>query len=191
MVLFTYIARPPPRDTDRSFRKTMKSLIAIAETGMSLVSQDSVTQMTSALFWRATHSSSSTLQVKERVLEIRRDGIDTLGWTQGRDKNARALLTSECKWVPFKQFKVSVLDATLGYWQVRMDKESSKLCTFNTPFGRYRFTRLPFDIKSAPEVFQQTYVRTVWGHWRRKGYNGTLCKRHIVLQVKWPIDWTN
>ena len=62
MVLFTYTARPPPQDTDRSFRKTMKSLIAIAETGMSLVSQDSVTQMTSALFWRVTHSSSSTLQ---------------------------------------------------------------------------------------------------------------------------------
>ena len=57
----------------------MKSLIAIAETGMSLVSQDSGTQMTSALFWRATHSSLSTLQVKERVLGIRRDRIDALG----------------------------------------------------------------------------------------------------------------
>ena len=48
----------------------------------------------------------------------------------------------------------SVLDATSGYWQVKLDEESSKLCTFNTPFGRYRFTRLPFGIKSAPEVFQ-------------------------------------
>ena len=33
-------------------------------------------------------------------------------------------------------------------------EESSKLCAFNTPCGRYRFTRLPFGIKSAPEVFQ-------------------------------------
>ena len=48
----------------------------------------------------------------------------------------------------------SVLDATSGYWQVKLDEASSKLCTFNTPFGRYRFTRLPFGIKSAPEVFQ-------------------------------------
>ena len=48
----------------------------------------------------------------------------------------------------------SVLDDTSGYWQVKLDEESSKLCTFNTPFGRYRFTRLPFGIKSAPEVFQ-------------------------------------
>ena len=48
----------------------------------------------------------------------------------------------------------SVLDATSGYWQVKLDEQSSKLCTFNTPFGRYRFMRLPFGIKSAPKVFQ-------------------------------------
>ena len=48
----------------------------------------------------------------------------------------------------------SVLDATSGYWQVKLDEASSKLCTFNTPYGIYRFTRLPFGIKSAPEVFQ-------------------------------------
>ncbi|XP_062574225.1 uncharacterized protein K02A2.6-like [Saccostrea cucullata] len=37
----------------------------------------------------------------------------------------------------------------------KLDDESSKLCTFNSPFGRYRFTRMPFGIKSAPEVFQR------------------------------------
>lgn len=29
------------------------------------------------------------------------------------------------------------------------------LCTFNTPFGRYQFNRLPFGIASAPEIFQR------------------------------------
>jgi hypothetical protein len=29
----------------------------------------------------------------------------------------------------------------------------SKLCPFKTPFGRYRFTRLPFGINAAPEIF--------------------------------------
>ena len=48
----------------------------------------------------------------------------------------------------------SVLDATSGYWKVKIDEASSKLCTFNTPFGRYRFSRITFGIKSAPEVFQ-------------------------------------
>ena len=47
----------------------------------------------------------------------------------------------------------SVLEAQSAFWQIRLDE--AKLCTFNTPFGRYRFTRLPFGIKSAPEVFQR------------------------------------
>ena len=48
----------------------------------------------------------------------------------------------------------SVLDATSGYWKVKIDEASATLRTFNTPFGRYRFSRIPFGIKSAPEVFQ-------------------------------------
>ncbi|CAC5425541.1 unnamed protein product [Mytilus coruscus] len=38
--------------------------------------------------------------------------------------------------------------------QLRMDKESQLLTTFNSPFGRYCFLRMPFGIKSAQEVFQ-------------------------------------
>ena len=48
---------------------------------------------------------------------------------------------------------LSKLDATSGYWQLKLDEESSKLCTFNTPFGRYRFLRVPFGIVSASEIF--------------------------------------
>ena len=50
----------------------------------------------------------------------------------------------------------STLDLKDGYWQVELDEDSSFLCTFATPFGRYRFTRMPFGIKSASEVFQKT-----------------------------------
>ncbi|XP_021348815.1 uncharacterized protein K02A2.6-like [Mizuhopecten yessoensis] len=55
----------------------------------------------------------------------------------------------------------SKLDATSGFWQMRLDNESSKLCTFNTPFGRYRFMRLPFGVNSAPEVFQRAISEMV------------------------------
>ena len=39
----------------------------------------------------------------------------------------------------------SVADTTKGYRHVELDHESSLLCTFNTPFSRYRFKRLPFS----------------------------------------------
>lgn len=50
----------------------------------------------------------------------------------------------------------TVLDASSGFWQLKLDDDSSRLCTFNTPFGRYRFLRLAFGINSAPEVFHRT-----------------------------------
>ena len=49
----------------------------------------------------------------------------------------------------------SVLDAKNGFWQVQLDSESSYLTTFNTPFGRYRWLRLPFGIKTAPEEYKR------------------------------------
>ena len=56
---------------------------------------------------------------------------------------------------------ISKLDATSGYWQLKLDEESSKLCTFNIPFGRYRFLRVPFGIVSASEIFQRVMSQMV------------------------------
>ena len=44
----------------------------------------------------------------------------------------------------------SILDAKNGFWKLKLDEESSLLCTFNTPIGRYRFARLPFWSKMCP-----------------------------------------
>eukprot|EP00112_Aurelia_sp_Birch-Aquarium-sp1_P023220 Seg683.5 transcript_id=Seg683.5/GoldUCD/mRNA.D3Y31 product="putative protein K02A2.6" protein_id=Seg683.5/GoldUCD/D3Y31 len=52
----------------------------------------------------------------------------------------------------------STLDAKDGFWQVELDKKSSDLCTFNTPFGRYKFLRMPFGILSAAEVLQKKMI---------------------------------
>lgn len=49
----------------------------------------------------------------------------------------------------------SVLDARYSFWQIYLDEASSNLCVFNTPYGRYKFLRMPFGIRSAPEVFQK------------------------------------
>jgi len=37
-------------------------------------------------------------------------------------------------------------------------ENSSKLTTFATPFGRYRFLRLPFDVSNAPKIFHRTFT---------------------------------
>ena len=49
----------------------------------------------------------------------------------------------------------STLDASSGFWAIPLDKESAKLTCFITPYGRFRFERLPFGISSAPEIFHQ------------------------------------
>ncbi len=59
----------------------------------------------------------------------------------------------------FTQFRgarfFSKMDLTMGFWQVMLDEVSSYLCTFSTPYGRYRYLRLPFGISPAPEVFHR------------------------------------
>ena len=57
----------------------------------------------------------------------------------------------------------SKLDASAGYWQIPVDNESSKLLTFNTPFGRYKFNRLPFGVHVASEIFQKEMERILDG----------------------------
>ena len=63
--------------------------------------------------------------------------------------------TTCCHNLPQGKKIFSIIDMKDGFWHVELDEESSKLVTFNTPFGRYSFTRLPFGISSAPEVFQK------------------------------------
>ena len=49
----------------------------------------------------------------------------------------------------------SVSDAKTGFWRVLLDEESSFMTTFNTPYGRYRWLRMPFRIASAQEEWQR------------------------------------
>ncbi|XP_049524062.1 uncharacterized protein K02A2.6-like [Dermacentor silvarum] len=57
----------------------------------------------------------------------------------------------------------SKLDATSGFHQVRLARDSQKYTTFITPFGRYCYCRLPFGITSAPEYFQRQMSRLLEG----------------------------
>ena len=41
------------------------------------------------------------------------------------------------------------LDVKQAHWHIRLDNESNKLTTMITPFGRFRWKRLPFGLKVA------------------------------------------
>ena len=53
------------------------------------------------------------------------------------------------------------IDLRSGYWHVLLDEESSKLTTFVTPFGRYRWRRLPFGISASSEIFQKKLIQAI------------------------------
>ena len=49
----------------------------------------------------------------------------------------------------------SKIDLTWGFWNLKLDLASQHLCTFITPWGVYRYARLPFGVSPAPEVFHR------------------------------------
>ena len=53
------------------------------------------------------------------------------------------------------------LDASAGFYQIGLDEDSSKLTCFNTPFGRYRYLRLPMGLASSPEIFHTTMTKII------------------------------
>jgi hypothetical protein len=49
----------------------------------------------------------------------------------------------------------TLLDLKDGFYHIELDESSKNKCCFATPFGIYRFLRLPFGVSSAPELFQK------------------------------------
>ena len=49
----------------------------------------------------------------------------------------------------------SMVDLRSGFWHCVLDEQSSLLTTFSTPYGRYRWLRLPFELSVSPEIFQK------------------------------------
>ncbi|GBL80739.1 hypothetical protein AVEN_139716-1 [Araneus ventricosus] len=54
-----------------------------------------------------------------------------------------------------------VLDAVTAFWQISLDEESSRLCTFSSPFLRLKFLRMQYGIKCSPERIQRAVAETL------------------------------
>ena len=50
--------------------------------------------------------------------------------------------------------KISKIDANSGFWTLPMSQELQLLTTFNTPWGRFCFVKMPFGLNQAQYFFQ-------------------------------------
>ena len=50
---------------------------------------------------------------------------------------------------------LSILDASSGFSQVNINEKSSRLCIFNSPWGKYIWKRLPCGLARIGDVFQE------------------------------------
>ncbi|UYV75251.1 hypothetical protein LAZ67_12003102 [Cordylochernes scorpioides] len=69
----------------------------------------------------------------------------------------------------------SKLDANSGFHQIPLSPGCQHLTTFITPFGRYKYCRMPFGISLAPEYFQKVMSIIL------QGMDGVMCYLDDIL----------
>ena len=67
---------------------------------------------------------------------------------------------------------MSIINANLGYHNLKLDKQSSYLTTFACPFGRYRYKHLPFGAALVGNMFQHKIDEILM-----------TCLMYLVLQM--------
>ena len=132
-------------------RKVPLSLMPkLQETLEKLTKQGVVSKLDRATDWV---NSLVIVEKKDGSLRLCLDPKDLNKAIKRENCKAPTAETISSKLSGMKVF--TVIDMSNCYWHKKLDEESSYLCTFNTPFGRYKFNRMPFGVCSASDVAQK------------------------------------
>ena len=113
--------------------------------------------------------TTPTPRVSSLVVVLKTDGkirlcLDPKDLNQAIQRKRYPLPTIEDVATRLHRAKVfTKLDVRNGFWHIKLDDSLSYLTTFNTPFGRYRWKRMPFGIRSAQEIFQRRMHELIEG----------------------------
>ena len=107
------------------------------------------------------------------VLIRKRDGsvrwcVDYRGLNKVTKKEIFPLpIVEQCLDALYGNMWFSKLDATCGYWQVKIKDEDKCKTAFITKYGLYQFTRMSFGLCNAPSTFTRVMNLVLHGlHWR-------------------------
>ena len=107
-----------------------------------------------------SESSKATLEKQSRQTD--EPVVPKIKWNQDSiELNVKVHRLPITKEYMLKEYSDVFKDATSGYWHIVLDLASSLLTMFNTPWGKYRWLRLPFGFKIASDVFQERLDRVL------------------------------
>ena len=77
---------------------------------------------------------------------------------------------------------LSKLDLSRGFYQIPIRMEDRDKTAFCSPYGKYRFTRMPFGLRNAPSTFQRTMHTVLRG---QEDHSATYIDDILVYSRTW------